>query len=105
MQGLQRLYCQKHEQRHYMSSLVFVDNQMSNGYMNRSSYIAKILGTQPREFLLPQALSLPTVFEMQLHFFALISLEECTRTKMVSTVRKYNSDMRMGYEVQVVMNA
>lgn len=78
---------------YHMFHHVFDDNKPFIGYVNGASCFQNMMETRPLKYLMEQAISRPSAFEMQLHLHAPMFLEEFIRTKLVSAVRNYNSNI------------
>lgn len=89
----------------YMFLQLSVDSKLFMGYVIGASSIKRVLETRPRKSLIAQAKSLPSALEVQLYFHALIFLGEYMLTKLVSTVRICNRDIRLGCAVLVALKA
>lgn len=99
------LYWQKDECVHFMIGWMLVDRTLSIGYLKEVSYIQKILQTQPHKSFIAQVMSCLSAFKMQLYFHFLMFLEECMQTKVGSTGRNYNADLRLRYTAEMAMKA
>lgn len=78
------IYCQKDEWVDHMFYLVFVDNSVTNEYVERASYVPNVLESRAsRKCALSQAIRHPSPFEVRLYLHALMILKVCMQEKLV----------------------
>lgn len=83
---------QKDERLHHIFHDLFVNNGLSVGYVTEVSFVQKLLKLRGRErSALAQEMSHPSPFKMELHFQALIFLEDYLRNNLMSAIHNCNS--------------
>lgn len=97
------LYFQKDDHIRHMSCRMFVDSKLRIIYVKEGIYFQNILDERLFKYLMEQALSRPSAFEMQIYSYALISRQDCLPMKLLSTVPNYTSGVQLEYAVQRVM--
>lgn len=99
-------YCKTNERLNPIYYRVFVDNNMFVGYINREIYLQRLLGSRGmKKSTLIQAVSLSSIFEVQLYPNSLRFLEFSMQNKLLCTPRNYSSVMSASYAAQLVRMA
>lgn len=97
------LYCQNDKGVYHVFRRVFSDRRLVIGYFEWGLIDAEDTEIPARRTTMAQSSSCSSAFDMLRYFLALLFLEGCMRTNLVSTVRNWNSCMQGGYAILVVM--